>query len=130
MINYKSAPDIDSKLTEIAGKLGMRHVDMSRVIAIRSFGSKSRYVLARCHTLPRIVQTAFKVPAHYLIEIVSENFDKLDPEEQTKTLIHELMHIPKTFGGGFRHHRPYVNRRTVDRMYREYKETEKSDGLP
>ena len=59
---------------------------------------------------------------HYLIEIVSEKFDRLHPEEQTRTLIHELMHIPKSFGGGFRHHRPYVNRRTVDRMYKLYKE--------
>lgn len=122
MIKYEKAPDIESRLAEISKRLGMGHIDMSRVVAIRSSGSRSRYILARCHTLPRIVQTAFKVPAHYLIEIVSENFDRLSPGEQTRTLIHELMHIPKSFGGGFRHHRPYVNRRTVERMYNLYKE--------
>ncbi|MFQ5647831.1 MAG: putative metallopeptidase [Candidatus Aenigmatarchaeota archaeon] len=90
MISYSRDPELEVHLGDIARKLGMNHVDMSRVICIRSQGSKSRYVLARCHTLPRIVQTAFKVPAHYLIEIISENFDKLSPEEQTKTLIHEL----------------------------------------
>ena len=120
MISYEKDEELDARITEIADTLGMGHVDMSRVICIRSRGSKSRYVLARCHTLPRIVQTAFKVKPHYMIEVVSEKFDRLPREEQDRILIHELMHIPKSFGGGFRHHRPYVNRRTVERMYRLY----------
>ncbi|MEE9406227.1 MAG: putative metallopeptidase [Candidatus Aenigmarchaeota archaeon] len=120
MIRYEKDELLDARITEIANTLGMKHVDMGRVICIRSFGSKSRYILARCHTLPRIMQTAFKVKPHYLIEVVSEKFDRLSQEEQDKTLVHELMHIPKSFGGGFRHHRSYVNRRTVDRMYKEY----------
>jgi predicted metallopeptidase len=128
MINYERDPGTDARLAEIAKTLGMAHIDVSRVIAIRSTGSKSRRVLARCHTLPRIVQTAFKVKAHYMIELVSENFEKLSPEEQTRTLIHELMHIPKSFGGGFRHHRPYVNRRTVERAYKEYLRRKNKEG--
>ena len=120
MIRYEKDELLDARITEIADILGMKHVDMGRVICIRSFGSKSRYILARCHTLPRIMQTAFKVKPHYLIEVVSEKFDRLSQEEQDRTLVHELMHIPKSFGGGFRHHRPYVNRRAVDRMYKEY----------
>jgi hypothetical protein len=33
-------------------------------------------------------------------------------------------HIPKTFGGGFRHH-DFVQKRTIDKFYRMYKEKEK-----
>ena len=120
MIRYEKDEELDARITKIANTLEMGHVDMSRVICIRSWGSRSRYVLARCHTIPRIMQTAFRVKPHYLIEVVSEKFDRLSKEEQDRTLIHELMHIPKSFGGGFRHHRPYVNRRTVERMYRLY----------
>jgi predicted metallopeptidase len=64
------------------------------------------------------MQKALDQPAHYVIEIISEKYEKLSDEEKTRTLIHELMHIPKSFGGGFRHHRPYVNRRAVEEQYK------------
>ena len=78
--------------------------------------------MARCHALPRIMQKALNVNAHYVIELVSENFDKLSDEEQTKTIIHELMHIPKGMKGGFRYH-DYVCSRNVDELYKKYKRT-------
>jgi predicted metallopeptidase len=55
----------------------------------------------------------------YLIELISEKFDRQSEEDKIKTLIHELMHIPKTFGGGFIHHNK-VNEKSVDILYREY----------
>ena len=94
--------------------------DISRVVCIRSVGSKSRRTLARCHSISRAVQTALEIKSHYVIEVISENFDRLPEEEKTKTLIHELMHIPKAFGGGFKGHR-IVNRSSVENMYRRYK---------
>ncbi len=118
-ITYRHAPDIEDRIFDIVQKLGLVHVNLARVSCIRSRGSKSRYVLARCHTLTRIFQHALGIKAHYIIEVISEKFDSLTPEEQTKTLIHELMHIPRTFGGGFKHH-DVVNRRAVERMYRKY----------
>ena len=124
MIRYEQAADLEERIMHIAGKLNMGHIDLSRVVCIRSRGSKSRRTLARCHVLPRIMQEALKLRAHYVIEVITEKFESLSEEEKTKTLIHELMHIPKSFGGGFRHHRPYVNRRTVERMYRMYKSAE------
>ena len=120
MIEYHRDGELDLRLRHIVERLGMSHIDISRVIAVRSRGSKSRRVLARCHTLSRVFQKALGVGSHYIIEVVSENFDRLSQEDRTRTLIHELMHIPKSFGGGFRHHRPYVNRRTVERAYQRY----------
>ena len=40
-------------------------------------------------------------------------------EEQDKTLIHELMHIPKSFGGGFIFHN-VVNESNVEVEYERY----------
>ena len=55
----------------------------------------------------------------YLIEVISEKFDKLPAEEQTKVIIHELMHIPKSFGGGFIHH-DKVHEKSVEHVYNHY----------
>lgn len=66
------------------------------------------------------MQKAIGIRAVYALEFLSERFDKLDKEEQIKVIIHELMHIPKTFGGGFKHH-DFVTERNVNKMYKEYK---------
>lgn len=116
MISYSRAADIDDKVKAIAAGIGLEH-DFSRVICVGSYGSESRRTIARCHALPRIMQMALGIEPHYVIDVLSERFDKLSEEEQVKTLIHELMHIPKAFGGGFRHH-DHVNRRNVEAIYR------------
>jgi len=117
-IKYKSAPDIEIRIRDIAQKLGIRH-DLSRIACVRSHGSQSRRIIARCHALPRIMQFALNTRAHYVIEVISEKFDRMNEEEQTKTLIHELLHIPKAFGGGFKYHN-VVNRKNIDSLYREF----------
>ena len=66
------------------------------------------------------MQEAIGIRAVYALEFISERFDKIDKEEQLKIIIHELMHIPKTFGGGFKHHN-FVNDRSVNMMYKSYK---------
>jgi len=119
MIKYFPAPDIEAQAKQIAAKLQMHH-DFSRVVFMRSNGSKSKYTLARCHALSRIMQKALDVEAHYVIEVIAERFDVLSQEEQTKTIIHELLHVPKSMGGGFRHH-DYVCRRNVEDMYKKFK---------
>jgi predicted metallopeptidase len=120
MIQYELAEDIGAEIKDIIRKLDMTHIDGSRVVCVRSRGSASRRTLARCHGLPRIMQLALDLKPHYVIEIISEQFDKLGKADQTKVLIHELMHIPHAFGGGFRSHRPYVTKRKVEKMYQQF----------
>jgi predicted metallopeptidase len=124
MIKYFDAPDIRMKIVDIKNKLGMSHVDMEKVACLRSRGSGTRNILARCHGLSKIMQLAMKTEAHYAIEVISERFDILPEDEQIKTLIHELMHIPKNFGGGFRQH-DFVKRQNVEVLYKKLKEMEK-----
>ncbi len=119
-IKYESAEDIMTRLYDIAKKIGMEHVKFSGIYAVRSRGSASRGTIARCHALSKIWQKCLNIKAVYIIEIISERFDKMPRGEQDKTLIHELMHIPKSFGGGFKHH-DVVNERNVEKLYGIYK---------
>ena len=119
MIRYKMAPDIESKLKRISRRLKMDHIDLDRVKGVRSYGSTGKGVIARCHALPKVMQLALGINAHYVVEILTENYDRLSEEEQIKILIHELMHIPETFGGGFRMHSDHVTRRNVEKLYRK-----------
>ncbi len=91
------------RMEEIIRVLGMNHIDTTRVKCLRSSGSSSWRTIARCHALGKVMQLAMSSGAWYAIEFL-ERFDKLDRKEQDKVIIHELLHIPKTFGGGFRHH--------------------------
>lgn len=119
MIKYRHALDVQNKIKDLSNKLDMKHID-NRVVCIRSNGSASRRTIARCHSLPRIMKFALGTETHYVIEVIAEQYDKLIEEEQIKTLIHELMHIPKSFGGGFRFH-GYVNDSNINAMYKKYK---------
>jgi len=125
MIQYGLAEDIDLRVKEIIRKLKMTHIDETRVICLKSKGSGSRRVIARCHGLSRIMQVALKKKPHYVIEILSERFDRLSREDQTKVLIHEILHIPHCFGGGFRAHKSYVTTAKVQKMYYEFMKVER-----
>ena len=125
MIEYHLADDIDVRVKEILWKLKMTHIDETRVICLRSKGSGSRRVIARCHGLSRVMQLALNKKPHYVIEVLSERFDQLNREDQTRVLIHEILHIPHSFGGGFRSHKPFVTRAKVQRMYDKFIKLEK-----
>ncbi len=117
-MKYEFAEDIQ-KIAEEISVLLFPHVDISRIKCFRSYGTSTRGTIARCHALGKLMQKAIGVNAFYALEFLVERFDKLSDEEQMKVVIHELMHIPKTFGGGFKHHN-VVTERNVDLMYKTY----------
>ena len=121
-MKYEYAPDIQRKADKIARVL-FPHIKIERIRCFRGYGSSTRNTLARCHALGKIMQKALGVRAFYVLEFLSERFDKLNSEEQMKIIIHELMHIPKTFGGGFKHH-DFVTERNVTKLYKEFKNRE------
>jgi predicted metallopeptidase len=120
-IRYEAAPDIQALFLDIVRTLDLRHVDTDRVACLRSRGSSARRTIARCHGMSKVLQIAMGNKAFYVLEFLSEKFDKLGEKEREETVIHELMHIPLNFGGGFRRH-DRVTAKTVAAMHDRYRE--------
>ena len=69
----------------------------------------------------RIWFDALGMQPHYIVEVISEEFDSLDQTEKEKVVIHELLHIPAKFSGGFVPHKGRINRRSVEKLHKEYR---------
>jgi len=117
-MRYEFAPDLQEIAEEISRML-FPHVRLGFFRCIRSYGTSTRTTIARCHALGKVMQKAMGVKAFYALEFISERFDRLSEKDKIKTIIHELMHIPKTFGGGFKHHN-HVTEKNVALMYNTY----------
>jgi predicted metallopeptidase len=119
-IRYAPAEDIEKRAREIVYLLKWDHVFLEHVGFIRSKNSGAKRTIARCHALGKAMQLGMKrQKSFYVIEVLSEKFDKLKYDEQTEVIIHELMHIPKTFGGGFVHH-DRVSDKAVKEIFQRY----------
>lgn len=117
-MKYEFAEDLQRTAEEISVML-FPHVDVKNIKCFRSYGTSSRGTIARCHALNKIMQKAIGIKAIYVLEFLTERFEKMGKEDQIKVIIHELMHIPKSFGGGFKHH-DFVTERNVNKCYAEY----------
>jgi len=117
------APDIKKQLAKIQRRLNLENIDLSRIICFRSYKSQSR-ARARIWAFPKIWQLALNLKPYYCIEVLAEKFDHLPSGEQTKILIHELLHIPKNFSGSLHPHgskKTYlVNQNRVKLLYDQY----------
>jgi len=120
-IKYFKAPDVKRRVEEIVSSLNFFYIDSHFVYCFRSTGSRSKRVIARIHGLGKIWQAALHIVPVYIIEVISERYDKLSAEEKDKILIHELLHIPKGFLGGFRVHKGYVDQKKVENLYKKLK---------
>ena len=118
-IKYTEALDVKALLDEIMDRLDLFHIVPQFVYCYRSTGSESEYTIARIHGLGRIWQEALRRPPTYVIEVISERYDKLNETEKERILIHELLHIPKGFSGGFRPHKGYISKKRVDELHQQ-----------
>ena len=120
VIKYYDAPDVQEIAEELIKELGWDHISLDNISFIRSRGSSSRYTMARCHALGKAMQIGMKrKKGFYLVEVISEKYDKLSEIDKIKTIIHELMHVPKSFGGGFVHHN-HVHEKNVENAYNHF----------
>ena len=118
-IRYYEAPDIKELVERIVSKLGFEYVELKEIYCFRSSGSKSRRTVARIHSLGILWQKALRTSPGYLIEVISERYDRMNREEKEKVLIHELLHIPHGFSGGFRPHKGNITRKKIESLHRK-----------
>jgi predicted metallopeptidase len=121
-ITYYPAPDLKRLVNDIVFRLGLSYIDPHKIYCFRSKGSKSTRIVARIHSLGKLWQQALNIQPRYLIEIISERYDKLSQSEQEKILIHEILHIPKGFAGGFRPHKGYISRKKIANLHKLYRQ--------
>lgn len=118
-MDWETAPDILARIKVIALSEAFPHVNIDHLYAVRGYNSSSR-AIARIWSFPRVWQLVLNLPASYVIEIIPKKFDKLNKVDQDKVLIHELMHIPKTFSGSLVPHRNrgrHINHKNVDKIF-------------
>jgi predicted metallopeptidase len=119
-MQYLPAPEIKRTIDVLINRLEFTHIRAQNVHCIRSFDAKTR-AYARIWGMSRLFKEVAGLEPHYIIEVIAKKFDKLSEREKIKTLIHELMHIPKTFSGALLSHRGRyhrINDREVEKILR------------
>lgn len=117
-MKYEKAPEIKKRINMLIKALNFDHIKAKNIHCIRSFDAKTR-AYARIWGMAKLFKEVAGLEPNYIIEVNAKRFDKLSEKEQMKTLIHELMHIPKTFSGALLSHRgPHhrINDREVEKL--------------
>lgn len=121
-MKYQLAPEIKKQIEILVKKLKFNHIKTKNIHCIRSFNAKTR-AIARIWGMSRLFKEVAGIEPHYIIEVNARLFDKLNKREKIKTLIHELLHIPKTFSGALlshrgRHHQ--INDKEIEKMFKDF----------
>lgn len=129
-MEVKRAPDIQKIVRQVLPHLPFDYIDQKRIVCMRSTKATSR-ARARIWSFPKIWQMALNQPAHYVIEVLSQHFDKMSNDDKARVIIHELMHIPKNFSGALVPHRGLhkrIDHRTVEKLFQMYKDSKTENG--
>ena len=97
-VSWELDPEIEKRSLDLIKTLELEWLSYGRIFFYRSINSKAR-AYARCWGLPKLWQRTLGVEPAYIVEVISEHFDKLSTKEQDKVLLHELTHIPHNFSG-------------------------------
>jgi predicted metallopeptidase len=121
MVEYVRDEETEKKVKEIVTNLNLTYIDVRRLAVVKSKGSKSK-AIARVWSIPKAILVGFGVEPLYVIELVQERYDKLSEDNKLRTLLHEILHIPRSFKGGLRSHGKFVNDREVERLLKLLKD--------
>ncbi len=119
-MKYSPAPEIKKQIIYLVKALNFDHIKVDKIHCIRSLDVNTR-AIARIWGMSKLFHEVAGIEPNYIIEVNAKRYDKQSDREKIKTLIHELMHIPKTFSGALLSHRgPHhrINDREVEKILR------------
>src|ERR1700691_6085272 len=121
-MEWEDADDIKKELKDNIKHIDLPYINLDRIHSYRTHGSKT-HAYARTWSFPKIFQHALSVEPAYVIEVLSQHYDKLDDDKKKKVLIHELLHIPKNFSGALLPHRTRSRNLNslANQLFKEYK---------
>jgi len=100
MVEYYEALELKERAIKIAQKLNLNHIDFDRVHFYR-YTCNTR-TIAKVTGFFKTLQLAYPhIQPFYVITINNHNFERESEKEQNQTILHELLHIPKTFSGEY-----------------------------
>lgn len=114
-VDWNKAPDIKKKVVHLVSETNLDSIKSSSIYCYRSKNAKTR-AYARIWGLSRIWQLALGQKPSYIIEVISERFDRLSSDQKDKVLLHELAHIPKNFSGSLVPHIRHGKRKFKDKV--------------
>ncbi|MCL4360683.1 metallopeptidase [Patescibacteria group bacterium] len=116
------APDVEEIGRVILRRVPFDYIDPAKLTFMRSYHATSR-ARARIWSFPKIWQLALVHPPHYVIEVLSEHFDRMSQDDKIRVIIHEFMHIPKNFSGALVPHRGRhrrIDMRSVETLFKQF----------
>ncbi len=94
---------IKERMVRLVVDLEIDWVVPDLVYTFRSYNSASN-VIARIWGFSKIWQMAIDHDPAYVLEVISERFDKLSERQKDEVILHELAHIPRNFSGALMAH--------------------------
>ena len=97
-IEWREAPDIKGDIERLIKLVDLDWLSSEKIYCMRSENANTR-AIARIWGLSRVWQIALEIKPSYVLEVVSEYFDRLPDIKKDEVLLHELAHIPHNFSG-------------------------------
>ncbi|MBU0930328.1 MAG: hypothetical protein KJ623_04640 [Nanoarchaeota archaeon] len=100
MVEYIEDLELKERAIQIAKKCNLDHIDFDRVHFYR-YTCNTR-TCAKITGFFKTLQLAYPhIRPFYVITFNDFNFARENEKSQNQTILHELLHIPKTFSGEF-----------------------------
>ena len=101
VVEYKEADDIRQRALFLASKHGLNWLDFDRIHFYRYYCKTN--TMAKCSGFSKVLQLPKQhIGPYYVLTFNEYHFNSTKTQQEIdNTIIHELLHIPKTFSGEF-----------------------------
>ncbi|GEM_PF-591150 len=124
-VKYIPSDHLTEALRVLANSIGLNYIKPENIYGVVSIGSTSR-AYARIWGTPPILVAVDKCQPIYVIELIYPRIQGKKCNDILRVLVHELLHIPRTFSGSLRTHGEWSKAKNItkycEKLGRETKE--------